>query len=66
MYSTDSNKEYCITLISLVVLKNTLMMHGPMNVKFKILMIGTAHQMGWACGTYGKEEKYIQGFGMQT
>jgi hypothetical protein len=26
-------------------------------------MIGTAHQMGGACVTYGREEKRIQGFG---
>jgi len=31
-----------------------------------MFMIGTAHQMGGACGTYGREEKCIQGFGMQT
>jgi len=33
MYSIDNNKEYCTRCILLVVLKNTLMMHGPMNVK---------------------------------
>jgi hypothetical protein len=35
MYSTDSNKEYCKALHLVgYTWKNTLMMHGPMNVKF--------------------------------
>jgi hypothetical protein len=33
-YSTDNNEEYRYTL--LVVLKNTLTMHDPMNVKLRI------------------------------
>jgi len=36
MYSIDSNKEYCITLHLVgCTWKNTLTMHGPMNVKCK-------------------------------
>ena len=33
MKCTDNNKEYCIGCILLVVLKDTLTMHSPMNIK---------------------------------
>jgi hypothetical protein len=36
--STDSDKEYCITLHLVgYILRNTLAVHGPMNVKFLVL-----------------------------